>query len=90
MNHYRLLTENLKKHGIIKKTMDELERKHIYSFLLKFSSRIDLLESFISEHTDYDGQKVHYAKYGEEKDNWLKNDNTKRQRDSKSDKKAKK
>ena len=91
MRHYQELVQNLKKHGIIKSPMDELERRHIYKFLLNFSSRLDLLEDFISEETDYDGKKVYMIQHhGKEKENWLKDDNKKRKRNSKSDKEVKK
>lgn len=73
MNHYKKLIENLQKHKMLKKSLDELDRKYIYKFLMNFSNRIDILEKFITEKTDFDGEKVGFVKYGTTEDAWLKN-----------------
>ena len=36
------------------------------------SERIDKLEDFISEETEYDGNKVYQLKLGEDRQSWLK------------------
>ena len=72
MNYLRELVLNLKKHKLIKNSLDELPRKNIYQLMSVMSERIDNLESFISEETKYDGQKVHQVKYGEDREKWLK------------------
>jgi len=75
MKQYKELVNNLKKHNLIKENLDEIQRAHIYKFLMNFSNRIDFLESFISENTDYEGFKVGFdVKFGSKKENWLKDD----------------
>ena len=66
------LVQNLKKNKIIKKSLDELTRDHIYRFLVTFSNRVDALEKVVNEHTEYDGSKVGLVKYGSDKEKWLK------------------
>ena len=66
------ITETQIKFKMIRKSLDELQRKDIYSLMNGMSSRIDKLEEFISEETKYDGVKVHQLKLGEDKKNWLK------------------
>ena len=72
MRNYQELILNLKKHKLIKNNLNELKRDNIYQLMVSMSDRMDKLEEFISEETEYDGTKVHKAKYGSDKTKWLK------------------
>ena len=72
MRHYKQMIEGFKRHGFIKKSLNEMHRDHIYRVLLQFSSRIDFLEDFLDSETDYDGRKVGITQFGEKKEDWLK------------------
>lgn len=72
MRHITEMVRNLIKFKMIKNSLDELPRKNIYQLMNSMSERIDKLEEFISEETEYDGNKVHQSKNGSDKENWLK------------------
>ena len=72
MRHIKTMINNLIKFKMIKKSLDELPRKNIYQLMNSMSERIDKLEDFISEETEYDGNKVYQLKLGEDRQSWLK------------------
>ena len=72
MRHYKKMIDGFLKHKLIKKSLNELQRDHLYRVMVQFSSRIDFLEDFITSETDYDGEKVGLQKFGDKKEDWLK------------------
>ena len=57
------------------KCIEDLDKKQLIKFLHSFSNRIDLLEKFINEETDFDGEKVGRAmEFGTDKFDLYKNE----------------
>ena len=73
MKHYRNMEAQFKK--VNKRELKDAQPRELMRIILGLSNRIDMLEKFVSDNTEFDGEKIGFTmRHGPDKRWWTKND----------------